>query len=171
MSGRGKHRIPRRTARAAASLRRGWGEERRDHQCCEQHAHPRAKGEAPPQRVDEQSQIARVADEPIDTIRDQGVPGLDRDHPLNRRPSTKTAQIRSAPPAAKRTTPSQRAARRPLRARGAAPPAHPRIAGEDRRLHRVRAAAVRTDGDADLFEGPRPPRPDLGARPCSCTPW
>src|SRR5690348_18453039 len=31
-------------------------------------------------------------------------------NPLNRRPSTKTGQIRSAPPAAKRTTPSQRMA-------------------------------------------------------------
>ena len=50
---------------------------------------------------------------------------------------------------------------RPLRALGAAPVAHPRIAGADRRLHRIRAVALRADGDADLPEGPRPPRPDL----------
>ena len=39
--------------------------------------------------------------------------------------------------------------------------AHPRIAGADRRLHRIRAVALCADGDADLPEGPRPPRPDL----------
>src|SRR6266851_5067702 len=88
-------------------------------------------------------------------------PGWIATSPLNRQPSKKTGQIRSAPPAAKRRTPSQRTARRRLRALGAAPLAHPRVAGEDRRVYRVRAAAVRADGDADLFEGPRPPRPDL----------
>ena len=44
-------------------------------------------------------------------------------------------------------------ARHLLRVRG--------LAGEDRRLHRVRAAAVRADGDADLAEGPLAARPDL----------
>ena len=40
--------------------------------------------------------------------------------------------------------------RRPLRALGAASAAHPRAAGRNRRLHRVRAAAVRAHGSADL---------------------
>ena len=43
---------------------------------------------------------------------------------------------------------------RPLSALGAAFVADPRAAGPDRRLHRVRAVAVRADGDADLPEGP-----------------
>ena len=40
---------------------------------------------------------------------------------------------------------------------GEAPAAHPRAAGRDRRLHRVRAAAVRAHGGADLPQGRRPP--------------
>ena len=56
-------------------------EERRDHERREQQANPRTKGEAPPQRVDEQPQIARVADHTIDPAGDQRVPGLDGDQP------------------------------------------------------------------------------------------
>ena len=55
---------------------------------------------------------------------------------------------------------------RALRALGAASAAPARAAGADRRLHRVRAAAVRADGDADLSEGPRPPRRRPTARRC-----
>ena len=43
--------------------------------------------------------------------------------------------------------------RRRLPALGAPPPARARAAGEDRRLHRVRAAAVRAHGGADLPQG------------------
>ena len=50
---------------------------------------------------------------------------------------------------------------RPLRALGAPSAADPRVAGQDRRLHRVRAAALCADGDADLSQGSGPPRPDL----------
>src|SRR5512132_1744346 len=54
-------------------------EERRDKQHREQHADPRTKGEGPPQRVDEQPQIAGVADDPIDSRRDERMSGLDGD--------------------------------------------------------------------------------------------
>ena len=62
---------------------------------------------------------------------------------------------------------------RPLRALGAAPAAGAGAAGAHRRLHRVRAAAVRADGSADLAEGPRPARSDLsrgGADACRRAP-
>ena len=52
------------------------------------------------------------------------------------------------------------------RALGAASAAHPRAAGQDRRLHRVRAVAVRADGDADLSEGPARGAAPPGARRC-----
>jgi hypothetical protein len=86
------------------------GDERRDKERCEKHADSGTKGERPAQRIDEQTQIARVADGTIETSRDQRMPGLMATNPLNRRPSTKTGQIRSTPPPAKRTTPSQRMA-------------------------------------------------------------
>ena len=55
--------------------------------------------------------------------------------------------------------------RRPAAPLGQAPAAHPRPAGGDGRLHRVRAAAVRAHGGADLPEGgARKGRP--GAKPC-----
>ena len=50
---------------------------------------------------------------------------------------------------------------RALRALGAPSAARARVAAEDRRLHRIRAAAVRADGDADLAEGPVAARADL----------
>ena len=56
-------------------------------------------------------------------------------------------------------------AARPL---GEPPPPGARAAGAERRLHRVRAAAVRADGGADVPQGARPPRADVrrgAARP------
>ena len=50
--------------------------ERRYKKRWEKHADPRPKGERPAQRVDEQPQIARVADGAIETSRDQPMPGL-----------------------------------------------------------------------------------------------
>ncbi len=47
------------------------------------------------------------------------------------------------------------------RALGQPSPPGARAAGAERRLHRVRAAAVRADGGADLPQGARPPRADL----------
>ena len=47
----------------------------------EQHADPRAKSQRPSERVDEQAQIARVADDAIDPARNKRVPGLDGDQP------------------------------------------------------------------------------------------
>ena len=47
----------------------------------EQHTDPRTKCQAPPQRIDEQPQIAGVADDTIDAAGDQGVAGLDGDQP------------------------------------------------------------------------------------------
>ena len=52
-------------------------DERRYEKRCEKHADPRTKGERPAQRVDEQTQIAGVADDAIDTARDQRMPWLD----------------------------------------------------------------------------------------------
>jgi len=57
------------------------GEERREHEGGEEDADRRSKCQRPAQRVDEQPQIARVADDAIDAARDQLVPGLDRDQP------------------------------------------------------------------------------------------
>ena len=56
-------------------------EERREHACGEHHPHSRPKGEAPAQGIDEQSQIARVTDDPIDPGGNQCVPGLDGEQP------------------------------------------------------------------------------------------
>ena len=56
--------------------------------------------------------------------------------------------------------------RRPSAPLGQAPAAHPRAAGGDRRLHRVRAAAVRAHGGADLPEGRRAQGARPGAKPC-----
>src|SRR5215469_14217913 len=53
------------------------GEQRWNQECREQHADPRPKSEAPSQCVHEQPQITRVADDTIDAVRDQRVPGLD----------------------------------------------------------------------------------------------
>src|SRR4051812_30942061 len=55
--------------------------ERRDKKRREQHADSGMKGERPPQRIDEQTQIARVADDTIETSRDQRMPGLDGHQP------------------------------------------------------------------------------------------
>ncbi len=44
---------------------------------------------------------------------------------------------------------------------GSTPDRAPRAAAADRRLHRVRAAALRPHGGADLPQGQGPPRPDL----------
>ena len=52
------------------------------------------------------------------------------------------------------------------RALGAAPAAHPRSPGAHRRLHRVRAAAVRAHGGAALPQGPRAARARHSARRC-----
>ena len=52
-------------------------EKRRNEQHCEQYPDPRTKSECPPQRVDEQAQIARVTDDTVDTTRNQRVAGLD----------------------------------------------------------------------------------------------
>ena len=57
------------------------GEERRYQKRCQQYTYTRAKSERPPQRVDEQPQIAGVADDGIKTAGDQCVSGLDRDQP------------------------------------------------------------------------------------------
>ena len=54
-------------------------EERRDDERREQHAHSRAKGQGPTERVDQQPQVAGMADNPIDTGRDERMPGLDGD--------------------------------------------------------------------------------------------
>ena len=51
--------------------------------------------------------------------------------------------------------------RRPPAPLGQAPAARPRAAGRNRRLHRVRAAAVRAHGGADLPQGRRPQGSDL----------
>ena len=51
--------------------------------------------------------------------------------------------------------------RRAPGALGPAPAPHPRPAEGDRRVHRVRAAAVRAHGRADLPQARRPPRTDL----------
>src|SRR6202048_1814339 len=51
-------------------------EERRQHAGGKEHAHTGTKGEAPPQRADEQSQIAGMADAAVDAGRNQLVPGL-----------------------------------------------------------------------------------------------
>jgi hypothetical protein len=51
--------------------------ERRSEEHCEQYPDPRTKGERPSQRVDEQPQIARVTDDPVDTARNQLVARLD----------------------------------------------------------------------------------------------
>ena len=56
-------------------------DERRDKKRREEHADSGTKGERPAQRVDEQTEIARVADEAIDTARDQRMPGLDGHQP------------------------------------------------------------------------------------------
>ena len=40
--------------------------ERRNEEHCQQYPDPRTKGERPSQRVDEQPQIARVTDDPVD---------------------------------------------------------------------------------------------------------
>ena len=50
---------------------------------------------------------------------------------------------------------------RAARALGPPPGAHPRPAEGDRRVHRVRAAAVRAHGGADLPAAQGPPRPDV----------
>src|SRR5258708_24641235 len=83
-------------------------EQRQHRECSEQHADTRTKRQAPSERVDEQPQVAGMPDQTIDAVGDQRVPGLDRDQPVKRLPSTKTGHRRSAPPAAKRTTPSHR---------------------------------------------------------------
>ena len=51
--------------------------------------------------------------------------------------------------------------RRAAGALGPPPRAHPRPAAAHRRLHRVRPAAVRAHGGADLPAAPVPPRPDV----------
>ena len=56
--------------------------------------------------------------------------------------------------------------RRRLPALGAPPPARARAAGADRRLHRVRAAAVRAHGGADLPQGRSRARARPSARRC-----
>src|SRR4051812_43701418 len=50
---------------------------------------------------------------------------------------------------------------RTLRALGTPSAARARVANADWRLYRIRAAAVRADGDADLVERPLSSRPDL----------
>src|SRR5258708_1533654 len=62
-------------------LRADARKEREESERREQHADPRTKSERPPQRVDEQPEIARVADDAIDAARDERMPGLDRDQP------------------------------------------------------------------------------------------
>jgi hypothetical protein len=57
------------------------GDERRDKKRCKQHADDGPEGESPPQRVDQQPEIARVADDAINTARDQPMPRLDGDQP------------------------------------------------------------------------------------------
>src|SRR5262245_11189385 len=55
--------------------------ERRDRQRREQHADPGTKSQRPSQRIDEQAQIAGVADDAVDASRDQRMPGLNGDQP------------------------------------------------------------------------------------------
>ena len=86
--------------------------------------------------------------------------------PCSARTSSSTAQWLDVIEAAHRRRPAHHRdhhvrPRRPAGALGAAPAAHPRPAGAHRRLHRVRAAAVRAHGGADLSEGPRAQGPDL----------
>ena len=69
---------PPKCVRSRALIRAYAREERRDDQRRQQHADARAKDKGPPQRVDEQPQIARVADSTIDTSGDQRMPGLER---------------------------------------------------------------------------------------------
>jgi hypothetical protein len=73
-----RHRTRLGNASAAVSLSHVFArrEERR-----KQHADPRTKGERPAQRVDEQTQIARVADDNIESSRDQRMPRLDGHQP------------------------------------------------------------------------------------------
>src|SRR5271165_2720007 len=58
------------------------GKERRDQKRRQHYADARPKSESPPERIDEQPQIAGVADDTIDAARDQFMAGLDRDHEL-----------------------------------------------------------------------------------------
>ena len=51
-------------------------EDRRDDECREDHAGSRTKGQTPPEHHDDQSQIARVTDDAVNTVGNQLVPGL-----------------------------------------------------------------------------------------------
>src|SRR5215472_11319822 len=55
--------------------------QRRNEQCGQQHADARAKSERPAQSVDQQAQVAGVADDAIRTPSHERMPGLDRDQP------------------------------------------------------------------------------------------
>ena len=59
-------------------------EEWRNEEHCEQYPDPRPKGERPSQRVDEQPQIARVADDPVTSLVTNLWPGWMATNPLNR---------------------------------------------------------------------------------------
>src|SRR5215471_1395315 len=56
-------------------------EERQNEHCCQQHADARTKSERPAQRIDEQTQVAGVTDDTINTAGHQRVSGLDRHQP------------------------------------------------------------------------------------------
>jgi len=83
-------------------------EERGKQERHEQHAGPRSKSKGAPQRTDQQPQVAGMADNTVHTARDQLMPWLNGDQSAESPAEHKSGQIRSAPPAAKRKTPSQR---------------------------------------------------------------
>ena len=54
------------------------GDDYRHQEGGKQHARPRPKREAPTERIDEHTEIARVANNAVNAGGDQGMPGLDR---------------------------------------------------------------------------------------------
>ena len=65
------------------------GKQRRHQKRRKQYADPRAKRQGPPQRIDEQPEIARVADDAVGAASDQRMSGLDRDQPAETPPEYK----------------------------------------------------------------------------------
>ena len=57
------------------------GQQRRDKKRGQQHAHAGSEGERPAERIHEQAQIARMADDAVYAVRNQRMPRLDRDQP------------------------------------------------------------------------------------------
>jgi len=69
---------------------------------------PRTEGQAPSQRVDQQAEIARVADDTVKPGGDQGVTGLDCDQPAEPISEDKDWPEPQGTSEGERTTPNQR---------------------------------------------------------------